>query len=414
MTTPSVEVDKLIEPSIETIQVIYKSLGRSVKKISDESDAIRDTVVLVGDLLNRVTGSADMSGGFDGLGLMAIPIPMAMKAVFLTFNRYVEQRTDISLESWATFINSTRMEFEDFLTQLAKVAEQAKENDKLLETQDQLNVDQLRENQDLLENTKVKTKLWRPVLAQITGLNQLIDSMLATKEKIASTPKEGFEPSAWSRNLLKKVGDTVQDVTSSEQLKFLEFVLRPIYDLQDRVSRLNDQVDKLSRLIVELEDLLDLEIAQIRANLGEVPPYEARVLGARVAVMILIPRLRDQLLETQGKVKGYESFLRKLNAANQTGGVHDVIYQNLTSEYQVKLDQSRADLSTLEQKAKIWKGQGVSALDSGAKWLQEELETVKIRELVGELPENVAKQRGKALEREIARFAQVKRLLNSL
>lgn len=414
MTTTLVQVDEIIEPSIKTIQLTYESLNSSVKKISDASNTILDTVILVGDILNIVTGSADMSGVLDGLGFMAIPIPIAMKAVFLTLNKYVEQRTDISLESWTSLVNTSRREFEEYLAQLGKVTKQAKENNKLLEIQDELTADQLQENKDLLDNTKIKTRLWRPILAQITKLNQLVDSMLAAKEKIDNPLQEETKTGTWSRSIVKKVGDTVKDLTSTEQQKLLEFVLIPVYELKNRISRLNDQVDKLSSMIFELEDLLDLEIAQIRTSLGEIAPYEARVLGTRVAVTILIPRLREQLLETQQKFKEYESFLQKLNSIHQTGKLLDRIYENLTSEYQINLDKVTADLSTLKQEANTWKGRRSPMLDLGIKWLQEELDTVKIRELVGEISESVAKQRGKALEREIDRFIQAQKLLNSL
>jgi hypothetical protein len=413
METLLVEADEILEPSVETIMVTYEYLSNSVKKISEESKAILETVMLVGDLLDKVSGATDTKGVLDGLGLMAIPIPLAMKAVFLALNNYIEQKTDISLKSWMSFVNSTQSEFEEYLTQLETVAEQAKVNKKLLENQDVLNVEQLRGNQNLLEKTKVKTKLWRPVLAQTTKLNELIDSMLAAKEQIDNDPQEETRTRALPKNFIKKVGDSVKDLATNERPKLLDFVFEQISNLKNRISHLNVQISKLSSLIFELEDLLDLEIAQIKAMLGEIPPKEASVLGTRVAITILIPRIREQFIETQRKVKEYEFFLQRLQSAYQAGKVSDTIYKNLSSEYQEKLEQMNIELNTLKREANAWKSGRAPAVDMGVKWLKEELELVKTRELVGELPESLAEQRRKALEREIDRFYQANQLLSS-
>jgi len=433
-TTEFVEIEDMVMPSVETIQATYKALTTSINNITSESKAVLDTVTLVCDILNTVSGSTDLRTVFGALGVFAVPVPVVMKGIFTASNKYIERRTGISLKSWTSLVNTTKAEFEEYLAQLAKAAERCQESDEILETQEKLDSEQLREAQDLLENTRLKTRLWRQVMARMIETiewRELVDSMLEAKEPEVDQEQEEVDQeqevksesgrlSQFRRRVVQGM-EKVRDATSEQRERLLEqrerllgLVLSRVDRLKKRVDQLDDQVGKLSDWILELEDLLDLEIAQIKATLGEIPSHEVRILGTRIAVTIFIPRLTDQIGEAKRDIDFYQSFLQKLDSAHKEGKVEDRIYENLAAEYQADLDATEAKLSAVRKEANEWKTRRSPALEMGVNWLKEELETTQVRELVGELKEKEAEQRVKTLKREIDRFKKANELLASL
>jgi hypothetical protein len=87
--------------------------------------------------------------------------------------------------------------------------------------------------------------------------------------------------------------------------------------------QLPTQTEQLSHQVALLEVLLDLQIAEIRAYLGQSSPAEANITGIRVAANVMLPELAKRLAETRERADAYESYLNRLESAHETGTVSD-------------------------------------------------------------------------------------------
>jgi hypothetical protein len=70
------------------------------------------------------------------------------------------------------------------------------------------------------------------------------------------------------------------------------------------------QTEQLSHQVALLEVLLDLQIAEIRAYLGQSSPAEVNIVGIRVAANVMLPELAKRLAETRERADAYESYLK--------------------------------------------------------------------------------------------------------
>jgi hypothetical protein len=398
------EIEAMILPSFQTIQATYEALQDLCEEINSDGQAIMDTLQLASDILNIMAGSVDVGGSW--LGPIALPIPLAIKAMSTTVSRYVERRTGISLRSWTEFVGSARAQFEDYLAQMGAVAELAPRGHKEALESGEIDVGRLRADRELLQETKLKTKLWRPVMGQVVQLKKLVDSMLEATKSMETTDEEppSTQPT-WRKSLKDRVGETVARVSQDHEERLTQ-LLAPVYDLKDKADQLGQQMDQLSNCIAWLEDLVDLEIAQISASLNEIPEDEGRILGQRVAVIITIPRLQKRLDSAQNELLRYQGYLQRLNELRQNEKVNESVYEALGREYGASVNQARTSVQTLEREVEIWRSQGMPILESGIEWLSAEIETVTARESVGQLPSHEAQRRRTALQGEIRRFDQ--------
>ena len=178
-------------------------------------------------------------------------------------------------------------------------------------------------------------------MGQVVQLKKLADSMLeATKSMEATDEEPPSTQLTWRKSLKDRVGETVARVSQDHEERLTQ-LLAPVYDLKDKADRLGQQMDQLSNCIAWLEDLVDLEIAQISASLNEIPEDEGRILGQRVAVIITIPRLRKRLDSAQNELLRYQGYLQRLNELRQNEKVSESVYQALGRGYGASVNQAR-------------------------------------------------------------------------
>lgn len=419
-TMETAETNVLFSLSVRTVNITSDALKHSVKKITDESQGILNTVRAVSDVFNVIIGPigpSSISEALGGIGLIAFPIPLAMKAITATVSKYVEQRTGFSLQSWTDFANSAKTQFEEYLAQISVVADLSPHLHHVsaaVKTENELK--ELQDWEQLLRDIKLKTKLWRPVMVQVSQLSRVVDSMLATRKESEQNAKSANTEEGWMRGL-KYVTTTVEDAwkgVTNESQQLLERILAPISDLKVRTAQLNNQICNLSNNLWELEDLLDLEIAQIRTCLGKIPAQEVEILSKRVAASIVIPRLKKLLADAHQSVIAFQDLLEKVNQMHQQAKIKDKVYEILVAEFDAELHAAMTRENTLKAKANTWRNKQGPIFDRGINWLEDEIENVMARELVGQLSSDDAQERVAPLKRELNRFLDAKQFLVTL
>lgn len=409
------DLEALLVPSVQTIQATYRSLEGLIADIRQDARAVEETLQLTSHILNALGSSADLSGAW--MNPITLPIPVAMKAVSAAVSRYVRQRTGFSLGDWAEFVESSRISIEGYLAQLGHVVELARRADAADAGLSQFPPDRLRGDIERLEETRRKTEILQPVVARLTQLHTLAQSMLEAAEE-ETAPEKFAEPDrqGWLKRMdeaRKSIGDTVRQVRETYQDQIAS-LLSPLQDLRDRASRLNDQVCILERSLCRLQYLIDLEIAQIRVALGEIPPDEAENLGNRVAATILVPQLQEELTAARGDAAAYRGYLKQLQRRYEQGDVGEEVYGALEDEYRVNLQRAEARVGTLQAQAGVWKDEGAVVLRDGIAWLRRQIEIVRTRELVGQVDRGIAERRRLELNAEIERFEEAQGLLRGL
>lgn len=398
------------------IVIRYLALQETSEAIIAASQGVLQTISLAADMLNMMSGSGYTSAL---LNPITLPLPVAMKAISVTASKYVEQKTGLSLRSWTDFATSTRVQFDDYLSQLKKIGKRFEEIDEdkqvYLSTAKNLRVER-----KLIDLTRKKTRLWRPVLGQVIKINLLIDSLLeASQENAQSQVVENsveVNQGGWKKklsNIGEKVGESVTRFTSQHE-ELMSKVLAPLYDLQEKARLLRSQVDKMSEYINWLEDLLELELHQIDAALGVISNDHVEMLDRRIAVSISIPQLNKQYGEIQRTIHNYQVYLSKLPVEKRSGTAPAQIIDALDEEYQTRLCELNDAKQVLESEIRIWQDEGIPYLDVGLKWVQNRLLCLAVREKVGEFSTQRALEERGTIRREIKRFEDAVSMLNQL
>ena len=411
------KIEDVVTPSVKTIQATHEAMECLSRKISEQSEPILETLQIICNTFTAFTGASSLRGSWIELGAVAMPISLALKGATTGISKYVEQRTGTSLYDWADFVNKAYVQLEEYLTQLEKVAELSHLSEA---TDSQINYEQFNNNEELLQDTSMKSNLLKPVMGRVTELSRVIDSMLEAGEKEEKEEVEFIEKEQkWTggiKSSLQKAGETVKGVKNhiaGEQGSLLNQIFSPISDLKERTALLSSQIGQLSHSIFRVEDLIDLQILQIETFLGEMPQQEIETLSSRIGAAIIVPRLRDQLTAARQAVATNQAFLKKLNTAHKKAKISDTVYQTLAAEYQTNLDAATSQLENLKAEAKIWESGGNSILKIGLNWLEEELETLKARELVGQLAGKKARKKTACLMREMKRFQTARETLET-
>ena len=170
--------------------------------------------------------------------------------------------------------------------------------------------------------------------------------------------------------------------------------------------------EQLAHEVALLEILLDLEIVELRACRGEIPPAEARIVRLRVAASALLPELARRLADARRRAADYGTYLDRLDRARRAGEVSEQAYAVLAEEYRQGLHAVRAHLAALEDKADLWRRDGPALLRSYTEWVTLELNVVAARRLAEQRQET--DDRAGLLLRERDRLAEAGRLLAAL
>jgi hypothetical protein len=408
------DIKSLITPSVRTIKATFDEIGVSTQHIKTDIDSINDTLQVISDTLNIFSGSTNLGAQFGMAGPVGWTIPATIKLATNVVSKYVTKRTGISFISWVDFVNSTLVKLGEFVEQLDKVAALTSKYDESAEAATEIDIRQVNLDEELLQGTQSKTKIWKPILGQIAKLSEVIDAIIVAQEE--STKETGLLPedNDISSDIKKMFSVVTGDKARGWQEQVVKLMFSPVYELKDRTQELGNQTRRLTNSISILENLLELEIAQIQAYSGKIPSHEIEILGARIAATITVPQLKDKLIKLNQAIVHYKSILERLDKERKKSRISDKIYKTLQAEYHANLEETFSLLKEVEMQANIWKTTGIPLVEEGINWMQEELEIIRVRKLVGQLTLEELKQRSKEINREIIQLEKAKQILTSL
>lgn len=405
-------IEALTAPSLQDVRTTFTALDRTVATVSAECRSISQTLDAVGAALQVVTQSGGMTQQWGAFGMIGLPIVGAMRAAQGITSQYVKQQTGVSLTTWTDLVASSSAQFEAYLSQLETVAALSQRYHTA--AAGQLDPDEAREDQKILRETHWRTQAWKQVLGRVAQLGRLVDTIL----KVSLTGEPGLpdsdrsdKPSAFSSSLQKRIKD-VQSRTVEKSSDLREWVLQPFVEISDSVKRLPGQTERLAQEVALLEVLLELEVAEIRACLGEIPSIEVRVVGLRVAASVTLPDLGLRLATARQRVLAHQTYIDRLDGAHNAGEVEDRVYAILSAEYRSTLATSRSHLAELEAEADVWRRDGQAVLDACADWMTLQLAVLAARALTEQ--RKAAGDHRVLLQRELDRVNEARSVLATL
>ena len=404
-------MEALTAPSINAVMTTFAQLERTVDTVKADCTAVSETLEALGDALEVITQGAGAGQEWGGFGLISLPIVGTIRAVKGIASQYVKQQTGVSLDTWTELVASSSAQFEEYLSRLETVGRLSARYDPPAKAQ--IDPEQAREDQEVLLDVRWQTQAWKQILSRVAQLGQLVDAILQVnlRGEPGLAEEAGSERSAGFAGSLQKRIKEAQSRTGEKSGDLREWVLQPFVDVRDRVRQLPGQTVQLSHEVALLEVLLDLQIAGIRACLGEISPTEARVVGMRVAASVSLPELAQRLADTKRNALAYEGYLDRLDGARNAGNVDDRAYAILSDEYRKGLTSSRSRLAALEAEANVWRQDGQAVLDACADWIKLELDVLDARRLAEQ--EDAAGDRRIILERERERLNEASKVLAS-
>jgi hypothetical protein len=399
-------------PSAGVVRAAFGALEQAVGTVSADVRDVSETLEALSAALGVITRGSGISQEWGGFGLIGLPIMGAIRAVKAGASQYVKQQTGIPLNTWADFVATSSAQFTAYVGQLDTVVEVSRRQQS--SAGGEAAQREAREDLETLVAAQWQTRAWKQVLGRVAQLGQVVDAILkvevggeaGAEEAVAAEASLGFS-SALGRRIKE-----VQTRTLDKSGDLREWVLHPFVEIRDRVRQLPTQVDEISREVGLVEVLLDLEVAEVRAWLGEIPPAEARIVGLRVASSVLLPQLAEELGEAQRRVSDLEGFVGRLDRAHGSGEVGDRAHTILVEEYDRELAAVRARLADLEAQAAVWRREGAPVIDASVDWITLELDLLAARRLAEQ--SDAGGERRALLERELRRLEESKALISSL
>lgn len=366
-----------------------------------------------------VTNATNISAGFGTtLSPFAWSIPLAFKVVANIVSNYVTKKTGISFVSWVAFIDTSLIQLGEYVNQLDNIATLSLKYDHKILIDTDVDMQQITKDEDLLKDIKSKTILWNSLMEQTSKLSDVINAVLEAQKEASQNNVANNEVAGDFKKMLgavtDKVNDAMKDNIKGGQEQLVKWAFSSVSDLKDKTKDLSNQTKKLSSSISALEHLLDLEIAQIQAYTGKIPPKEVEILGKRIAATVIVPQLKEELTKIKQNVTGYQAILEKLETEYKDKAISENVYQILVLEYRTRLNTNTVQLNKLNIQVRTWKTIGISLLEDGVIWMREQLEVIKARKLVGEIIVDELKQKSKVLNLEINRLEEAKNIILSM
>ena len=380
----------MLAPSVETITAACDALRDAAGDVSVAGRAVLETCQKVSGVMKAL----GLDGPSEGSSFGTVSI--AIKAVVTSASKYVDAKTGVSLREWADFVSTARTRFEDYLSQLDKVAAIATRYESADAAFDP---EHLRSDRRIIEDAQFQTKLWRPIMSRLPQLSHLVDAIVASK-KAPRTEAEGTP--GW-RGQLNAIVERVKGRVANEHAEILRSLLGPVTDLRHRITTLHRDVEKMSECMFEFEDLLELQRTQIQVLLGEIDRRQIEMLSQRITIAVLFPRLKKRLAQSRQRADEYQAFLQKLEATRVNAGLSEKVYSSLAAEYIAEGDVAAASIRSLEAEMAGWRTRGRDLLNANQKWLEQEREAVTAREMVGQIPADRAREQLAGIARELRR-----------
>ena len=407
----------MIAPSAKTIQATFDEMALSTNRIKGDIQSLLDTLRVVNDTMGVFTNSPSLGAQFAAMNPFAL-LPTTIKVATEVVSKYVTKKTGISFTDWANFVDSALKQFEDYAGRLDSVTELSAKYDKLVSSKINVEKAEISADENILLEIKSNTQTWKSYIEKIAKLILVLDAILDSQGEALKQTTEGKESGLDINNDIKKMFGVATDkfdgVSQNKVKDVLLYFFSSVYDLKDRTKDFSDQTKQLLPKISELENLLDLGIAQIQVYGGKISAHEIEILESRVAAAIIVPQLKSKLASLKTDAEKYNNFLERLNTEFKGGSISEKVYKVLLPEYTNKQDMVKNLLEVTEQEARTWKADGISLLDNGMSWIKGELEVVRSRKLIGQLTTEELQQKSKVLNQELRRLDEAKDIIKSL
>ncbi len=413
------KINLLITPSGKTIKATFIEIKASSEIIKKDISSLLVALKDVNEIFEVVTSSSNFSSQLRSLNPISWSIPATAKLVVDVATKYLTQNTGFSFTDWTNFINSVLTKFAKYADELDKLPEILKKYDDNVPDAD---IVETKTDESYLLHIKSETQTWRSYIEQITKLSLALDTILDTQQETEIQISQNSKPFDNVSDDIQKIwgaitdkADTItSDKTSEIQKRLIKWFFSSISGVKGKTKGFTKQAKELLPKLSDLENLLELEIAQFQAYASK-KREETAILSARVSATIIIPQLKNRINNYKKEVQDHNNYLEKLNAELENQNVSRQIYEILANEYKTNLETTRNLLNESLAEAEIWKKEGFDLLDSAIKLANKELEIIRARKLAGQINDiDEVKKKSKSLNDEIRRLEKAKQVIDSL
>jgi len=408
--------------SANTIKATFNEIISSTEIIKKDVQSLLVTLEAVDRILDVFTNSTNLGSQFRSINPITWSIPATAKLVLDIISDYVSQKTGLSFTDWISFIDSILNKFTDYTKQLDKIPSLAsKYNSYSPENQKKIDTEYTQDELELL-SIKLETGVWKNYIEQASKLSAVLDAVLDAQQETEAKVAAQSEVSDGVGSDFKKIWSSITDQADSVtnhgvrdlQRQVIKWFFSSVYDLRNKTKNFNKQIKDLLPKMSSLENLLELEIAQIQACSGKIKEKQVKLLEGRVAATIIIPQLIENIEKHKKDIFDCNSYLGKLRAELENNNINDQTYDLLSLEYKTTLDDSTRLLEQVSAQADVWKQEGVTLIRYGIEWANKELEVIKARRLVGQITLEDLKKKSRVINEEIHRLEKAKQMLYSL
>jgi hypothetical protein len=409
-------------PSVRTIKATFDEIISSTETIKKDVQSLLVTLEAVDGILDVFTNSTNLGSQLRSINPITWSIPATAKLVLDVISNYVSNKTGLSFTDWISFIDSILSKFTDYTKQLDKIPSIAsKYNSVSFENQKKTGTESTQDELELL-TIKLETGVWKNYIEQAAKLSVILDAVLDAQRETEFKVATQGEVTSGVGSDLKKIWGSITHKTntvtnhgvSDIQRQVIKWFFSSIYDLRGSTKNFTKQTRDLLPKLSDLENLLELEIAQIQVYSGKIKEKQVELLEVRVAATIIVPQLIESIEKHRKDIFDCNNYLDKLQAELENGNINDQTYNALSLEYKATINSATRLLEQTSAQAKIWKQEGVVLIETGLEWANKELDVIKARRLVGQLTLEDLKKKSMVINEEIHRLEKAKEMLHSL
>lgn len=413
-------INLLITPSVKTIKATFIEIEASSEIIKKDIGALLVTLKDVNEIFEVVTNSSNFNSQLRSLNPISWSIPATAKLVIDVATKYLTQRTGFSFTDWTNFFSSVLTKFSNYVDGLDKLPEILKKYD---DNTPEGDVTETKKDEAYVLQIKSETQTWKSYIEQIAKLSLALDSIMDAQRETEIQINQNSKPfdnvtediqKIWG-GLTDKADTITGDKASEIQKRLIKWFFSSISGVKGKTKEFTKQTKELSPKLSDLENLLELEIAQLRAYASKIKKEETAILGARVSATIIIPQLKSRIDDCRKEILDYNNYLIKLNSELEKQNISEQIYEILANEYKDALEAASNLLSKSLAEAEIWKREGVILLENAIQLANKELEIIRARKLSGQIADmDEVKKKSKSLNDEIRRLEKAREVIGLL
>lgn len=413
-------INLLITPSAKTIKDTLIEIKASSDIIKSDIRSLLVTLKDVNEIFDVISNSSNFSSQLRSLNPISWSIPATSKLVVDIATKYLTQKTGFSFTDWTNFFKSVLTKFTNYVDELDKLPEILKKYEDNAPDGD---IVELKKDESYLLQVKSETQIWRNYIEQITKLSLALDTILDAQRETEIQINQNSKSFDNIKDDLQKIwgaitdkADTITSDKASEiQKRLIKWFYSSISGVKVKTNEFTKQATELLPKLSDLENLLELEIAQFEAYANNINERESAILGVRVSSTIIIPQLINKIKNYRQEIQNHNYYLEKLNVELESQNISKQIYEILANEYKNTLEITRILLNESLAEAEIWKREGIVLLEIAIQSANKELEIIRARKLCGQITDiDDVKKKSKSLNDEIRRLENARQVIDSL